>query len=907
MTQRRPSRKRSPSKSTTKRARKTRASSALPKLPRRLLQQIGFLSHFFDDAKIGFCVESHENKLLAYNDALAKMLGYSRRELKTFTTQDLTHPDDYEREIEIYRTQIVDKKRNSYRIEKRIKRKDGSYFWASVTASLVRDKKGNVQYGVGIIEDITERKTTEARLSESEERFRIVSEMVSDYAYSYRVNEDSSVEREWTTDAATRITGYSPEELLHQNTWLKAVHPDDVALSTAKLQEVLSGKPVEYELRIITKSGELRWVRDYAFPIWDSKRKHVVQIYGAVADVTEQKRYEERLRESQTFIQRILDVSPHFVSVQELKTASVLFANRACLDFCGLTAEELKNKRLEFFIETLHPDDRAQYANYLEAWREAGDEFIFESEARVKNAQGEYRWLQIRDTVFKRDSEGNVELILRMGVDVTERKEAETRVAQSEARFRQLFELAPIGVGIVEYGGKFLEANPALCKFFGYSREELLAMNVADVSHPDDMPSNLQAYHDLSQGERDYVVFNKRYKTKDGREVVGELHLRLFDKPEGKPPRFIGQLIDITDYQRAKRQLEESERRFRLLVQNSSDITAIVNAQGKITYISPSVESGLGFPPESLIGRDVFIGVHPDDMPKCRAALAALISEASELRLEYRRRNKQGEWRAFEVVLNRQLDEPTIRSIIVNARDITERKQIERQLLQSQKMEAIGTLAGGMAHDFNNIMASILVATQLVKQNPEHERTRERMEMIERAVKRGKGIVEQLLYFSREKSLEMKRVDCALVVEQVIEMIAHSFPKSIAIEHHLQARHMILGDVDQLYQVFLNIAINARDAMPNGGTLAFQSETCYDEVTNAQLIAIHITDTGTGISDEVMKRMFEPFFTTKEVGKGTGLGLAIVHGVMKAHKGRIEVKTKLGEGTTFSFFFPVAP
>lgn len=906
MTQRRPSRKRSPSKSTTKRARKTRALSALPKLPKRLLKELELLSRFFDDAALGFCVESRDNKLLAYNDALAKMLGYSRRELKTFATEDLTHPDDYERELSLYRDQIIDKKQNSYRIEKRVKRKDGSYFWASVTASLVRDKKGNVQYGVGIIEDVTERKATEARLLESEERFRIVSEMVSDYAYSYRVNEDRSVEREWTTDAATRITGYSPEELLHQNTWLKAVHPDDVALSNEKLNDVLNGNPVEYELRVITKNGELRWVRDYAFPIWDSKRKRVVQIYGAVTDVTEQKRYEERLRESQTFIQRILDISPHLIYVQDVKTGANLFANRACLNFYGLTPDELRQKGAGFFTQVIHPDDFKQYANYLEVWHAARENIVIESEARVKNAKGEYRWLQIRDTVFKRDSESNVELILGMGADVTERKEAEERVAQSEARFRQLFELAPIGVAIVEYGGKFLEVNPALCQLFGYSREELLAMNVADVSHPDDMRSNLQAYNELMQGERDYVVLNKRYKTKDGREVIGELHLRLLDKPEGKPPRFIGQLIDITDYQRAKRQLEESERRFRLLVQNSSDITAIVDEQGKITYISPSIESGLGFAPEALIGRDVFIGVHPDDMPKCRAALDTILSEVQELRLECRRRNKQGEWRAFEVVLNRQLDEPTIRGVIVNARDITERKQIERQLLQSQKMEALGALAGGMAHDFNNIMGSILIATSLIRQKPDLERLVDRMATIERAVQRGKGIVEKLLYFARDKKSEMWRIDCALAVEQVIEMISHSFPKDIRIEQRLQARPMILGDLDQLYQVFLNVAINARDAMSQGGTLAFESDL-YNDETGQAFAVIRVSDTGTGISEAVMKRMFEPFFTTKEVGKGTGLGLAIVHGIVKAHNGRIEVKTKLGEGTTFSFFFPVAP
>ncbi|MCS6988916.1 MAG: PAS domain S-box protein [Chloroherpetonaceae bacterium] len=900
------SRQSAPAK-TTKRRSPKRARSSRSKLPKRFLKEIEFLSRFFDDAGLGFCVESVENKLLAYNDALRNMLGYSKRELRHFTTKDLAHPDDYEREVEAYRVNIINQKRSCYRVEKRVKRKDGSYFWASVTASLVRDAKGRIQYGVGVIEDISARKAFEERLQESEERFRIVSEMVSDYAYSYRVKDDGTLEREWITDAATRITGYSFEDLLHKPSWLTVVHPDDVELTNAKLREVLNGNPVEYELRLITKSGELRWVRDYAFPIWDIEKRRVVQIYGAVKDVTEQKLYEARLRDSQAFIQRILDLSPHLIYVWDVKTGAILFANRACLAFYGLTADELREKGERFFEERAHPDDLQECATRLNVWRDAKADIIVESEIRAQNANGDYRWLQTRETVFKRDGDGSVALVLGMSVDVTEQKEAQERIAKSEMRFRQLFELAPIGVAIVEYGGKFLEVNPALCKLFGYSRDELLSMKVADVSHPDDMPKNLLAYSDLMSGKTDYVVLDKRYKTKDGREVVGELHLRLLDAPEGKPPRFIGQLLDITEYQNARRLLEESERRFRLLIQNSSDITAIVDERGKIAYISPSVEKSLGFPPESLIGKDAFLGVCSEDLPKCRAAFEAILRDASELRFECRRYHRNGDLKHFEVILNRQLDEPTIRGVIVNARDITERKQMEQQLLQSQKMEAIGALAGGMAHDFNNIMASILVATQLVKQKPNEERLAERMDMIERAVKRGKSIVEKLLYFAREKKSEMQLIDCVLAVEQVAEMIEHSFPKDIIIERRLDARANIIGDLDQLYQAFLNLAINARDAMPKGGTLTFASEIWRDDATDHPFIAIHVSDTGTGIREDVMKRMFEPFFTTKEAGKGTGLGLAIVHGVIKAHKGKLDVKTKLGEGTTFSLFFPIAP
>jgi PAS domain S-box-containing protein len=861
------------------------------------------LKKFFDDAGIGLAVVNSKNKLVSCNRALKMMLGYTKKELESLSAKDLTLPADYEKEKEIYKREILKDGRSAYRIEKRLRHKNGKFIWSSITASVVRNKKGEIIYGIGIVEDISERKIIEKDLLESEERFRVVTEMVSDYAYSYQVKKDGSLKREWITDAASRITGYSMDELMAQKNWTEIVIEEDVALSKEKLQETLDGNPVEYDVRIKTKRGDIRELRDHTYPVWDGKKRRVVHLYGAVTDVTEQNKTARQLFESRAFIQQILDASPNLIYIQNVQSGANYFSNKECERFYGLSNEEIKKQGATFFNDRVHPDDIHHFQSFLEFWKTANESSVWENDFRMKNARGEYRWLRSRDTIFKRDSEGKVELILGTAIDVTERRKAREKLRQSEERYRQLFELAPIGVGIKQYGGKYLDVNPALCEFLGYSKEELLTMTVADVSHPDDMSESIEAYDRLLEGKETHVKIHKRYKRKDGREAVGELHLRLLKPKIGEAPKFMGQVIDITEAHQANIKLEESERRFRLLIQNSSDITAIMNREGILTYISPSIQNVLGYAAEELINKSAFEHVHPDDLARARDVFEKAIDEVPQNRFECRFKHKEGEWKIIEVTVNRALDEPTIRGIILNVRDITERKQVERQLLQSQKMEAIGSLAGGMAHDFNNIMASILVAAQLVKESPNGDKIIERMQMIERAVKRGKGIVENLLFFAREKTPEMKPISCMSIISQIAEMIEHSFPRDIVIEVDCPEDSMIMGDVDQLYQALLNLAINARDAMPKGGALKLSSSICS---LNAEgdVVRIQVADTGSGIPKEVQARMFEPFFTTKEVGKGTGLGLAIVHGVMKAHQGKIGLESIVGKGTTFSLYFP---
>jgi PAS domain S-box-containing protein len=249
--------------------------------------------------------------------------------------------------------------------------------------------------------------------------------------------------------------------------------------------------------------------------------------------------------------------------------------------------------------------------------------------------------------------------------------------------------------------------------------------------------------------------------------------------------------------------------------------------------------------------------------------------------------------------------------------DITERKQLEEQLRHAQKMESIGTLAGGIAHDFNNILQIILIhAFKLAKEGITTDVFKQSLEAINKSVHRGSGLIRQMLTFARKTEAVFESINVSLTIEDLTKIISETFPKNIEYSLHLE-RHIpsIIADRTQIHQVLLNLCINARDAMPNGGKLEIQTELVtgnqlkkkFSGAEENQYACIRVSDTGMGMDEATKDRIFEPFFTTKEIGKGTGLGLAVVYGIMKSHNGFIDVESVKGEGTTFYIYFPVQP
>lgn len=377
------------------------------------------------------------------------------------------------------------------------------------------------------------------------------------------------------------------------------------------------------------------------------------------------------------------------------------------------------------------------------------------------------------------------------------------------------------------------------------------------------------------------------------------------------------------DIDSAHSQLLKSEERFRALLENGTDAIALVDASGTILYAAPSTSRILGYDGGELVGRSAFDLLSAEDRQGAIAGLAYLVQHGGNTPvLEFTLRHKDGTWRWMEGVAGNLLNVPAVQAVVVNYREITERKtaeealsQSEQQLRQSQKMEAVGQLAGGVAHDFNNLLTIIRGYTELMMESLSREDPlRWSAEQIQRATDQAASLTRQLLAFSRRQVLRPKVLDLNSVVSDMDNMLRRLIGEDIALNAVLDPHlERVKADPGQIEQVIMNLAVNARDAMPQGGSLTVETANMILDETYVkrhlgllpgQYVMLAVTDTGVGMDPETASHVFEPFFTTKEQGKGTGLGLSTVYGIVKQSDGYVYLDTIPGRGTTFRVFLP---
>ncbi|MEN6473306.1 MAG: PAS domain S-box protein [Syntrophaceae bacterium] len=524
------------------------------------------------------------------------------------------------------------------------------------------------------------------------------------------------------------------------------------------------------------------------------------------------------------------------------------------------------------------------------------------------------------------DEGGNIERVLHFATDITERKRAEEALKESEARFQTAFVMAPIGMALVGINGHFLSVNQAFCEMLGYSAEELNGMTFEQITYPEDLSRNREMVRSQLASPAKVHHLEKRYIAKDGRMVWASVNSLLIRSANGQPLHFIMHIQDITEHKRAEFLLHQERSRAQKYLDIASVIMIALNIRGEIEMINRKGCQILGYDESELIGQEWFATCLPREVgPKVKKAFLRIITGelSSAEYLENLVVTRSGEERliAWHNSIVRD-DSGVIIGTLSSGEDITDSRkaEVERQMLHeqlglSQKMESVGRLAGGVAHDFNNLLTPILGYSEIVLSSlPSGDPRMEHVRQILMAAGRAKDLTRQLLAFSHKQVLELKTVDLGKTILHFQKLLKRTIRENISISVRIAPTlGMVSADVGQIEQVIMNLAVNAQDAMPKGGTLTISlsdldleenAAAAHAGIDPGPYVLLAVSDSGLGMERETLSRLFEPFFTTKTQGHGTGLGLSIVHSIIQQHDGAIRVESEPDQGTTFKIYLP---
>jgi PAS domain S-box-containing protein len=480
---------------------------------------------------------------------------------------------------------------------------------------------------------------------------------------------------------------------------------------------------------------------------------------------------------------------------------------------------------------------------------------------------------------------------------------------QSEQRFANVFRASPVAIGISRLAdGRFIDVNDSFVQSFGYRREEVIGRTVAELNmwqQPSDRAAIVEILRE--RGSVHDLETSFRMRSGELREGLSSIDVIELDDE----PCLLSMMVDITERKRAEAALRDSEEQYRLIAEHSRDLIVLLDRQGRVLYASPSHQYVLGYAPIELIGRPALDFVHPDDREQLLREWTKLAAE-EHIQTTVRAQHANGDWLWIET--SSSTLEQTGSTLNVS-RDITERKRLEAQLLQSQKMETVGRLAGGIAHDFNNLLTAITGYADLaIEDLPATNPVRGDIQELRKAADRAAGLTRQLLTFARKQRIEPRTLDLNQLLSDMSEFIGRLIGEHIELATRpAPDLGSVQADRSQIEQVVVNLVVNARDAMPEGGRLAIQTANVvldskytdgHVDVAAGRYVLLTVSDTGIGMDAAVQEHLFEPFFTTKAPGKGTGLGLATCYGIIKQHGGYILPYSEPGRGTLMKVYLP---
>lgn len=771
-------------------------------------------------------------------------------------------------------------------------------------------------------------------LREKERRCTLITELTSELVFRLEIGPSGDLGLEWITGGFDEASGYRNGDISTLGKLQSIIHPASRAAFRGSLQKVLAGSQADTEIQYLTNSGELRWIRLHMVPERHTGIRIIKGIIGRGADITERKKAEERVIESERKYRGLYEsISDGVMKVGV--DGRITDVNQALASMLGWSKEEFGKLS---YMDLTPPELRPIEEEILKTQVFSRGSSEYEKEFLTKD--GHRLPASVRAWLVK-DAESRAAGFWAFVKDLTETRDAERKILNSENLFNALTLSLPGTFYVIDRNGHMLKWNRALEDITEYTRAEIENMHPVDFFEAAErrlIREKIENAFTLGAAEVEAGLV-----TRDGRKIP--FHFRAVVVKIDGEPFLVGTGTDISRWKKAEaalkkvqteleakvsertreilevnRRLKKSEERFRVLVETTSDWVWEIDTGGVYTYVSPKVREILGYGPDEILGKTPFDLMPPGEAEKIGAIFRKIVALKKPFALlENRNIHKDGR----EVILETSgapILDPAGNLLGYRGmdRDITKRKleeaeksRIQQQLIQSQKMEAIGVLAGGIAHDFNNLMVIIRINNSLAlkKTGSGSADISAYLEQINAASERAENLTRQLLIFSRRQPTETRALDLNRKVTNTLGMLKRLIGENIVISMELSADiGMIRADKANIEQIIMNLVINAKDAMPGGGKIILKTAMVdvggsSRAVAEGRHVKLTVEDTGTGMDGAVIKHIFEPFFSTKGP-RGTGLGLAVVHGIVRDLGGWIDVESSPGEGTRFEIYLP---